>query len=629
MLTINSKLKDVFANPVGHDVICKILLQMNQSEHIINNPLIGNMRLATLKKLAGQKIGAGFFETLLTLLNSEPDIPAGKDGPTQKKWWKEAVFYQIYPRSFNDSNQDGIGDIPGITGKLDYLKELGVDVIWLSPVYDSPNDDNGYDIRDYYKIMEDFGSMEDFDCLLEGIHSRGMRLIMDLVINHTSDEHAWFQEALRNPESGYREYYHFVKGEKGREPNNWTSFFSGSAWNYYEEQDVWALHLFSKKQMDLNWESKELQADIIKMIKWWLEKGVDGFRMDVINYISKAPGLPEGDRTIGDLMGYCGIEHYFYGPELHSYLRQMKEKAFAPYDAFSVGEMPGVGMEMGKLLTGDDRGELDMFFSFDHLENPGKTRFDEYAYDLNYLKKDLIHWTRQMGCHCWQTLFYNNHDNPRFISKVNPDSKFRDLLAKLLVVIQMTSKGTPFLFQGDEIGLINKKFSSIQDIRDIESLNLYRELKDKVGEEDAFKKILAGTRDHARTPMQWTAEVNGGFTQGTPWIVTDEDYKERNVEEQLAKNDSVLQFYKKIILLRKQNTAFIYGESEFIKSRKKDYFLYFRTDDRGRFYIECNLSAFQKPRINKIGNYEKVLSNYEGEEKYLRPYEVNVYRCIK
>lgn len=624
-LSLNSKLKDLYKNPVGHDVIKKILLQMNIKETVIMNPLISNLKLKTLSKLTKKKLGDDFFFVLLKLLNSEKNASAVYNGKIKEVWWKEAVFYQIYPRSFMDGNNDGIGDLQGIISKLDYLKNLGVDVLWLSPVYDSPNDDNGYDIRDYYQIMKEFGSMNDFEQLLDEVHNRGMRLIMDLVVNHTSDEHAWFQDAIHNPESKYKDYYHFQKSVKGNEPNNWTSFFSGPAWNYYESIDKWALHLFSEKQVDLNWDCEELRQEIITMIRWWLEKGVDGFRMDVINYISKEPGLPEGNKAIGSLMGFYGIEHYFYGPNLHKYLKEIKEKAFVPYNAFTVGEMPGIGMELGKLLTGDDRGELDMFFSFDHLEIPGKVRFDEYKYDLNYWKQYLMEWTMNYGNHCWMALFYNNHDNPRFLSKVNSDAKYRELLAKLLAVIQFTSKGTPFIFQGDEIGAINKSFQSIDEIRDIESINLYHKLRKDMDEKEAFQKILVGTRDHARTPMQWSSELQGGFTTDIPWIKGDTDYNTCNVEQQLRQSTSVYQFYKALIALRKSKKVFIYGNVIFIKSQQKNYFSYKRVLDSEEYYVECNLTSVSRKRIQSIVNYKLILSNYQNPEQGLRPYEANIY----
>ena len=348
-LTLDSKIGDLYNNPVGHDALAKVLMQLNVPEKAITNRMVSNLKLKTVSKLTKKKIDQGFFESVLTLVNNEPDVPFVSKGAITKKWWKEAVFYQVYPRSFNDTNGDGIGDLQGIIEKLDYLKGLGVDALWLSPIYDSPNDDNGYDIRDYKKIMEEFGTMEDFEEMISEIHKRDMRLIMDLVINHTSDEHEWFKKALEDPESKYRDYYHFRKDDGSKkEPNNWTSFFSGPAWNYYEESDSWALHLFSKKPMDLNWDNPEVRAELIDMINWWLDKGVDGFRMDVINYISKEEGLPQGDETIGALMGFPGIEKYYYGPRLHEYFREVQAKAFTPHEAFSVGECPGLGMKMAQ-----------------------------------------------------------------------------------------------------------------------------------------------------------------------------------------------------------------------------------------------------------------------------------------
>ena len=314
-LTLESTIGELYNSPIGHDTLGKVLMQLGISEKMITNGLVSKLKLKSVAKLAGRALGDGFFDTLLHLVNSEPDVPVVSKGAITKKWWKEAVFYQIYPRSFYDTNGDGIGDLRGIIEKLDYLQELGVNALWLSPIYDSPNDDNGYDIRDYRKIMSEFGTMEDFDELLSEIHKRDMRLIMDLVVNHTSDEHEWFRKALEDPESEYRDYYYFRKDDGSKTvPNNWTSFFSGPAWNYYEEVDSWALHLFSKKQMDLNWENSKVREEIIDMVNWWLDKGVDGFRMDVINYISKEEGLPQGNDVIGNMMGFHGIEHYYYGP---------------------------------------------------------------------------------------------------------------------------------------------------------------------------------------------------------------------------------------------------------------------------------------------------------------------------
>jgi len=625
-LDFNSKVKEIYSNPIGHDVIRKLLLQLNKKETLITNPVISNLRVRTLSALTKKKLGAGFFNTLLELLNSETDRPLKGSKEIAKTWWKQAVFYQIYPRSFQDSNADGIGDIQGIISRLDYLKELGVDALWLSPIYDSPNDDNGYDIRDYYSIMKEFGTMEDFNCLLEQTHKRGMKLIMDLVVNHTSDEHPWFQAAIKETDSEYRDYYLFQKSKDENPPNNWTSFFSGSAWTYYQEREEWALHLFSKKQMDLNWENRKVRNEIEKMIRWWLIKGVDGFRLDVINYISKKEGLPDGDENIGKLLGYYGIEHYFYGPKLHQYLKELRTEAFEPFAVFTVGETPGVGMEMSKLLTAEYRNELDMVFSFDHLETPGHVRFDDYRYDLNYLKSYMIDWMEHYGNSCWMSLFYENHDNPRMVSKVNPDPQYRERLAKMLAMIQMTLKGTPFLFQGQEIGSMNHEFRGMDDFRDIESINLYQELLPSLGERAALEKVLSGSRDHARTPMQWSAEAYGGFSSVEPWIYMDRDYMDWNVEKQMAQKNSVYQFYKQLITLRRKNQILIYGDFDITDRDKKDLFTYFRSMGGKSLFIECNLSDESMKRSHPVKEYKIVLSNYMEPAEELRPYEANLYQ---
>ncbi|MDF2587918.1 MAG: malL [Anaerocolumna sp.] len=620
MLTKNSRIKEVYANPIGRDVINRVLLQMNIGKKVVTNPIVGNLKLKVLPKLSKSQLDEGFVDTLLTLLNSESEIAKADAKPIKKAWWKEAVFYQIYPRSFKDSNGDGIGDLQGIISKLDYIKELGIDAIWLSPIYDSPNDDNGYDIRDYHKIMAEFGTMDDFDRLLKEIHNRNMRLIMDLVVNHTSDEHEWYQKAIQEPDSKYGDYYIFKD-----QPNNWTSFFRGSAWNYVEEREQYALHLFSKKQMDLNWENETMRHEIHDMVKWWLEKGVDGFRMDVINYISKRNGLPDGNESIGKLMGYHGVEHYFYGPRLHEYLHEMHEKVFSPYNAFSVGETPGTGMEMNKLLTADYRKELDMVFSFDHLETPGYTRFDNYQYDLNYLKSHMINWMENYGNHCQPSLFYENHDNPRMISKINSDPQYRIVLGKLLAVIQLTLRGTPFIYQGQELGMMNQNFKSITDLRDVESLNLYNELCSTMNKEEAFAKIIAGSRDHARTPMQWNSKEYAGFSTVKPWIMMDDYYKNCNVEAQLQDDNSILHFYQKLIAFRKEHSVIYYGDVLFINQKEKDFFTYYRKDDIETLYIEINLGSSNKKRAKHPAGI-RLLSNYADESlSFLRPYEASIW----
>ena len=621
MLNENSRIRDVYANPVGKDIIRRLLLQTGKGEGLVLNPVVGRLKLKTLVRLSGGRINKGFIDTLLTLLNDEKDIPREDKSLEVHAWWKEAVFYQIYPRSFKDSNGDGIGDLKGITEKLDYLSRLGVNAIWLSPVYDSPNDDNGYDIRDYRRIMQEFGTMEDFDKLIEQVHARGMRLIMDLVVNHTSDEHEWFKKSLSQPSSKYGDYYIFRD-----KPNNWTSFFSGSAWSYYKERNQYALHLFSKKQMDLNWENPDVRDEVKKLVKWWLGKGVDGFRMDVINYISKRHGLPDGDKNIGNLMGFTGVEHYFYGPKLHQYLHELKKEAFMPYNAFSVGETPGVGMEMSKLLTGDYREELDMVFSFDHLDTPGHTRYDDYCSDLNCYKDYMIDWMENYGTHCQTSLFFENHDNPRMVSKVNPDPRYRVVIAKLLATMQMTLKGTPFIYQGQELGMVNQSFSSIHDLRDVEALNMYHELKAAIGEEEAFKKLLAGTRDHARTPMQWTAEKNAGFTEGIPWIKAGEDCRKCNAEDEMKEGDSVWNYYRNLIKLRGEHEAFTYGVIEIVDKKSRDLFTYYRRAGNEAFLVECHLSHGTTQRRRDAANLQLVMSNYSDIQDFYRPYEAVIWR---
>lgn len=591
-ITLESRVGDLYATPVGHDALAKVLLQIGIPEKVITNGIVSKLKLKTIAKLTKKQLGTDFFDAMLHLVNIEPDVPVVSRGEITKKWWKEAVFYQIYPRSFYDTNGDGIGDLRGIIEKLDYLKDLGVDALWLSPIYDSPNDDNGYDIRDYRKIMQEFGTMEDFDELLEKVHAKGMRLIMDLVINHTSDEHEWFQKALESPDSKYRDYYYFRKDDGSKkEPNNWTSFFSGPAWNYYEESDSWALHLFSKKQMDLNWENPLVRDELVNMINWWLDKGVDGFRMDVINYISKEEGLPMGNEAIGNLMGFPGIERYYYGPRLHEFLREVQERAFAPHEAFSVGETPGLGMKMCQLVTGEERKELNMVFSFDHLETPGHVRMDDYEYDLNYYRDYMIDWMENYGNNCWMSIFYNNHDNPRMISKVTNDKIYHTALAKLLAVMQFTLKGTPFVFQGDEMGLCNYDFTEMSQITDVEAKGYYAEHTAKRPKEEVFKEILAGTREHCRVLLPWNEtlpEYHAGLEQDI--------------------NEDVQSAYKELLSLRKSDETFVYGEFK-VLDKSKDRFVYSRKLNGKEYIIDCNLGKNIKDAYKAGDAYEMIYPN--------------------
>ena len=611
-LSINSRLGEAYATPIGHDAIGKVLMQLGLSEKLITNPVVGNLKLSTISKIAGKKLDAGFMQAIVNLLNSECETPAENPGPVKEKWWKEAVFYQIYPRSFYDTNGDGIGDLRGIIKKLDYLQDIGVDALWLSPIYDSPNDDNGYDIRDYRKIMQEFGTMEDFDELLHEVHERGMRLIMDLVINHTSDEHAWFVEALSDENSKYRDYYFFRPDDgSGKEPNNWVSFFSGPAWKYYEEQEAWVMHLFSKKQMDLNWDNPAVRDDLVDMINWWLDKGVDGFRMDVINYISKPEGLPNGNEMIGQMMEFTGVEQYYYGPNLHKYLHEVRERAFEPHGAFSVGETPGIGMNMAKMLTGEERKELDMVFNFDQLETPGHVRFDDYKYDLNYYRDYIIQWMEGYGNNCWMSMFYNNHDNPRMISKVSTKAEDAVPLAKLLATMQFTLKGTPFMFQGDEMGLVNYDFASMDEVTDVEAKGKYAELLEQgKTPEEAFAVILAGTREHTRVLL--------------PWNEFPADTRPELIQKE---KPEVREFYKKLIELRHKEKALVYGKFK-VLCKKKDRFVYSRSLNGTEFVIDCNLGNKVR-RVRKAEGCELVLPEQVVDAAVLQPYEARIYRRIR
>ncbi|MBQ5905850.1 MAG: alpha-glucosidase [Clostridia bacterium] len=623
-----TKLKDIIATPAGHDIIMKACTSMGLPGDILAKGPLSNLTLESLNKISMGKIGDDFIDSIIEILNSEPDVPLMDDAPVEKKWWKEAVFYQIYPRSFKDSNGDGIGDLKGIIEKLDYLKALGVDAIWCSPIYDSPNDDNGYDIRDYNKIMEEFGTMKDFDKLLKEVHKRDMKLIMDLVINHSSDEHEWFVSSSTDPESPYKDYYIWRDGNGDNPPNNWDSIFSGSAWNYYPERKQWALHLFSKKQMDFNWENENLRKDLYKMVNGWLKKGVDGFRLDVISFISKTDGLPDGNDAIGALMGTKGVEKYFYGPRLHKYLKELNENCFSKFDAFTVGECQGTGIEMSKLMTGDYRNELSVVFSFDHVENPGKQRFSVYKYDLRPMAKELVNWQLNYGNHCWPTVFFENHDLTRMTSKVCPEGYFRDEMSKLLAVMQMTFKGVPFIYQGQELGMTNANFKSMEDIRDVEAINYYKKITEKgTAPGEVFRDIRNGSRDNGRTPMCWTSEKNAGFTTGTPWIKVIDGYEKINAEVEDKDPNSVLNFYRKMTKLRHENSTLVYGEFKLARENWKNVLSYYRTDENGTFFVELNLTAKLQNKPVCTNGFTLVATNVNAKRSdKLLPFEANVYK---
>lgn len=557
-------------------------------------------------------------------------------------WWKESVVYQIYPRSFYDSNGDGIGDLRGIIQKLDYLKELGVDVIWLSPVYKSPNDDNGYDISDYRAIMDEFGTLADWQALLDGMHARGLKLVMDLVVNHTSDEHPWFVESRKSKDNPYRDYYIWCPAKDGREPNNWSSHFGGSAWQYDEATGEFYLHLFSKKQPDLNWENPNVRAEVYAMMHWWLQKGVDGFRMDVINMISKAPGLPDAQAMNNDRYQYGG-RHFLNGPRLMEFLQEMKAEVLSKYDILTVGETPGVSPHKAVELTDEKSGVLSMVFQFEHMdldaERGGETsRKSVKAWSLLELKRLMTRWQVGLELRGWNSSYLCNHDQPRAVSRFGDDRRFRVESAKLLATMIHLLQGTPYVYQGEEIGMTNVAFDSIADYRDIESLNLYRELVEEKGWQPkaALAILHAKSRDNARTPVQWEAEAQAGFTTGSPWIKVNPNYQQINVQQALADRDSIFYYYQKLIRLRKENPVFVYGRYELILAEHEQIYAFTRTLGEQRLLVILNFSAeapvFELPGELRFSEKELLLANYPVEAAQdisrfsLLPYEARVYR---
>ena len=552
-----------------------------------------------------------------------------------KKWWKESVVYQIYPRSFNDSNGDGIGDLNGITEKLDYLKNLGIDVIWLSPVYQSPNDDNGYDISDYQAIMKEFGTMEDFDCMLAAAHERGIKIVMDLVVNHTSDEHAWFMESRKSKDNPYRDYYIWREGKDGKEPNNWGSCFSGSAWVYDEATDMYYLHLFSKKQPDLNWENPKVRYEVFSMMDWWCQKGIDGFRMDVISMISKVEGLPDG--KVSD--GLHGDPSPFVqnGPRVHEYLQEMNQRVLSKYDLLTVGECPGVTVEEAQRYASDKGTELGMVFQFEHmgLDEGEFSKWSDRKIKLTDLKENLTKWQNGLDGKAWNSLYWCNHDQPRVLSRFGNDSKeYREVSAKMLGTCLHMMQGTPYVYQGEELGMTNVPFKSIDDFRDIESIRAYQEYVESgiIDKEDMMRFLCYNSRDNARTPMQWNSGKNAGFTEGTPWIMVNPNYKEINAEEQVDRADSVFNYYKKLIELRHKEEVIVYGHYELLMPESEELYVYTRELENEKILVICNFTEkevkytlpeeFENGKI-LISNYDKMSADAEME---LKPYEAMVIK---
>ena len=527
----------------------------------------------------------------------------------KREWWKEAVVYQIYPRSFQDSNGDGIGDLRGIIQRLDYIASLGVQVVWLNPIYGSPNDDNGYDISDYRSIMEEFGTMEDFEELLEGFHARGIKVVMDLVVNHTSDEHEWFKQSRSSRDNPYRDYYHWWPAEKGTPPRRWSYFDEeANAWRYDEQTDAYYLHYFSRKQPDLNWENPKVRAEIYDMMHYWFKKGIDGFRMDVITFISKHEDWPDfGDEFQGNKM----IDRYAEGPRLHEYLHEMNREVLQHYDIMTVAEGPGTHTHNVLDLVDEDRQELNMNYHFDHQGIGVGERFiiNEDFQNLVKFKQVMSDWDAAFNEKGWNTVYFGNHDFPRMVTRWGNDSpEWRVASSKLLSTYLLSMRGTPYYYMGDELGMNNIKFDNIEDYKDLMTINWYHLTKAEGGDLDKFMeshKLCA--RDNARTPVQWDNSDHGGFTSGTPWIKVNPNFTEINAASQENDPDSPLNYFRRMVKLRSENLTLIYGDYQLLLPEDENLYVFTRRLDDEKLLVALNFST--TPQRIEVGEFKEVLIN--------------------
>ena len=549
------------------------------------------------------------------------------------KWWKEGIIYQIYPRSFFDSSGNGIGDLNGISKKLHYIKSLGVDMVWICPFYKSPNKDNGYDISDYKDISKIFGDLNTFDTLLKKMHSLGLKLIMDLVVNHTSDKHPWFKKARKSRESKFHDYYIWKDGEKDKKPNNWKSVFSGSAWKWNEQTKEYFLHLYTKNQPDLNWENPTVRKEVYSIIDFWLSKGVDGIRMDVISLISKRLDF----KNIPNNMIFIDVMEKYYanGPRIHEYIKEMNKKVLSKYDIVTIGEGPGINLNNGLDYVNEDENELNMIFHFDHLTMDfGKEgKYDPIPFDFIKFKKIFSNWDKLFSKRGWNSIFLGNHDFSRIVSRFGNDNEFHEESSKLLATLLMTLRGTPSLYQGDEIGMTNIDYNNISFYNDVETINAWKEAIDnKKNMKKFFEAIQKQSRDNARTPMQWDNKKNAGFSKAKPWIKVNDNYKKINVKNQEKDLDSILNYYKLLIKLRKENSTLVYGKYEDLDPMHTKIFSYQRWDENDVFIIHLNFSNCSvKINSNEIKDYKLVISNYTFAKKSynLNPWEARIYKLIK
>ncbi|MDY5022882.1 MAG: alpha-glucosidase [Blautia sp.] len=552
-------------------------------------------------------------------------------------WWKEAVVYQIYPKSFMDSNGDGIGDIPGIISKLDYLKELGITVLWICPLYRSPQKDNGYDISDYQAIHEDFGSMEDFDALLAGAHERGIKIVMDLVVNHTSDQHKWFLESKSSRDNKYRDYYIWRDAKDGSVPTNWGGCFGGSAWQYDEATDQYYLHQFAVEQPDLNWENPAVRREVFDMMNWWCEKGIDGFRMDVISLISKPEIYENGPVNTND--GYSAVGGITAnGHRVHEFLKEMNSEVLSRYDLLTVGECAGVTVDEAKKYAGANTNELNMVFQFEHMDLDGDEhgKWTKKPLYLPDLKENFTKWQTELEGKAWNSLYWDNHDQPRIVSRWgNDNEKYRVISAKMLGTCLHMMQGTPYIYQGEELGMTNFPFRHISQVDDIECKNAYQTLvidNKEYSEETMFEIISKKSRDNARTPMQWDDSENGGFTTGTPWLAVNPNYTFINAASQVNDPDSVFSYYKKLIELRKNNKIIVYGSYDLLCPDDEKIYAFTRTLGDEKLLVICNftdetLEIPEDAAALKKAAKAVMISNYSEASDTLRPYEAVVYSC--
>ena len=547
----------------------------------------------------------------------------------KKTWWKESVVYQIYPKSFKDSNGDGIGDIRGIIEKLDYLKELGVNVLWISPMLESPQDDNGYDISDYRKIYKDYGTMEDYETLLAEAHKRGIKILMDLVVNHTSDEHSWFIESRKSKDNPYRDYYIWRNPVNGKEPNNWGGVFGGSAWEYDAQTDMYYLHLFSKKQPDLNWENEKVRREVYDMMNFWCEKGIDGFRMDVISMISKDQKFPDGEMNNG-LYGDFG-PYSVHGPRIHEFLHEMNQEVLSKYDVMTVGETSGVTIEEAQKYAGDDREELNMVFQFEHMgTTEGKYgKWTTKKPEMKKVRAVMNKWQNDLEGKAWNSLYWDNHDQPRAVSRFGDDSPmYREVSAKMIATCLHMLKGSPYIYQGEEIGMTNAYFKSIDDYKDIEAINAYKEYTESglMTEEEMLNCLKMVSRDNARTPMQWDDSANAGFTTGTPWISVNKNYTQINAKAALEDKDSVFYYYQKLIRLRHENEIIVEGVFHGLLEDNDDIYAYERTLGNEKLVVACNFTNKEVScELFEENEGEELITNYKNHVAgVLQPYETRV-----